>query len=198
MSNLTLHSSNRSRRSNSNPRVPVRYSVPVGGLPDIVIIRPTEPLGRKLGIRPMEIQPLNANPFADWTCHLFAAGRTPYFLALNTASLYTVLFPAARISRLATFESRLFGHLQGALVQDGFEFHYKRLIDSQGGPVNYARPLNSATGGTIVDLSDLATYYLEEPGATPDTVSARINQAPLAAIDHTSPKGAFRALSFRH
>ena len=162
-----------------------------------MIIRPTEPLGRKLGIRPMEIQPLNANPFADWTCHVFAAGRAPYFLALNTASLYTILFSAYRINRAANFESRLFGHLQGHLMQDGFEFHYKRLIDSQSGAVSYARPLNSTTGGAIVDLAELAGYYLEEEGASPDGVAERINHAPLSAIGHVSPRDAFRGLSFR-
>jgi hypothetical protein len=32
--------------------------------------------------------PLDENPYADWSCHLFTADRTQYIILSNTASLY--------------------------------------------------------------------------------------------------------------
>lgn len=162
-----------------------------------MILRLSDALSKKIKVTPAELAPLNANPFADWTCHVFAAGRTPYILAANTASLYAVLFPGRRVTRGANFESTLLGQLQEHLIGDGFEFLYKRLIDEVGGRVNYSKPLNPMITGALNDLAELATYYLEGEALSPDTVAEKINRSPLSVIGHAHPRDAFRALSFR-
>lgn len=162
-----------------------------------MILRPCDTLARKISVRPTESLPLNANPFADWSCVLFRAARVQYILAANTASLYAVLFPGRRITRDALFESALFGHLQEHLFTDGFEFLYKRLIDSEGAQIQYSRPLNAATTGALQDLAELATFYLEADKLPPGAVADKINRSPLSAIGHAPPHHAFRALSFQ-
>ncbi|MBX3177152.1 MAG: hypothetical protein KF886_07325 [Candidatus Hydrogenedentes bacterium] len=159
-----------------------------------MIVRLTPELGKRIGVSPAEMHPLNANPFADWSCHVFPAARSPHIVALNTASLYAVLFSGQRINRKNTFESALFGHLRDQIIGDGFEFLYRRLIDIQGGEIQYSRPLNPVLRGTIADLAELAAHYLETQRLAPRDVAERINTAPLAAIGHAHPRDAFRAL----
>lgn len=161
-----------------------------------MILRLSAELARKIRALPVEQQPLNANPFADWSCHVFPSGRGQFILAANTASLYVVLFPGRRVSRPANLESALFGHLQERLLNDGFEFLYKRLIDAQGGDLLYARPLNLAAIGTLRDLAEVAAHYIEAEKLSPDDAALRINAVPLAALNHHTPRDAFRGLTF--
>ncbi len=161
-----------------------------------MILRLSDALSKKIKLTPTELAPLNANPFADWSCHCFAAGGAPFVLAANTASFYTVVFPGRRITRHGQFESSLLGQLQEFIVRDGFEFIYKRLIDSEGADVSYSRPLNPVVTGALTDLSELAAHLLEEEKRPPDEVANRINRSPLSVIKHAHPRDAFRALSF--
>jgi hypothetical protein len=161
-----------------------------------MILRLSDELARKIRALPVTQQPLNANPFADWSCHAFPSGRGQFILAANTASLYVVLFPGRRVTRPANLESALFAHLQERLLNDGFEFLYKRLIDTQGGDVLYARPLNLTAIGTLRDLAEIAAHYIEAERLTPDEAANRINTVSLAAANHHTPRDAFRSLSF--
>lgn len=162
-----------------------------------MILRLTDELSRKIKLTPTELVPLNANPFADWSCHIFTSGRTPYILAANTASLYVVLFPGRRITRNTHFESALLGQLQTCIMGDGFEFLYKRLIDTEGGEISYSRPLNPSITGALKDLSEMANYHIENEKRALEDVAEQLNHAPLSIIGHAHPRDAFRALSFQ-
>jgi uncharacterized protein DUF6933 len=45
-------------------------------------------LGKKIHLAPARWLPADANPFADWSAHLFTAERVQYLMLTNTASLY--------------------------------------------------------------------------------------------------------------
>ncbi len=63
-----------------------------------MILRLSQKLAKKVKTTPTRVLPLDANPFADWSAHLFTADRTQYILFSNTASLYsTVLYGAGTI-----------------------------------------------------------------------------------------------------
>lgn len=159
-----------------------------------MIVRLTPELGKRIGVSPADMHPLNANPFADWSCHVFPASGAPHIVALNTASLYAVLFPGQRINRRNTFESSFFSHVREQLIGDGFEFLYRRLVDAPAGAIQYSRPLSPMLRATIADLGELAAHYLETQRLPPSEVAEKINAAPLAAIGHAHPRDAFRAL----
>ena len=58
-----------------------------------MIFRLSKTLNTKIGAGALPKLPLNENPFADWSAHLFVADRTQYILLSNTKSLYSaVLF----------------------------------------------------------------------------------------------------------
>lgn len=56
-----------------------------------MIFRLSQRLARKLKIDGLRSLPLNENPFADWSAHLFTIARTQYIIVVNTKSLYSVL-----------------------------------------------------------------------------------------------------------
>ena len=56
-----------------------------------MILRLTAKLGEKVGLLPETRLPLDENPFADWTGHLFRAERVQYIIIANTPSLYSLV-----------------------------------------------------------------------------------------------------------
>ena len=68
-----------------------------------MILRVTAKLGKKIKHIPSEALPLDADPFADWSAHLFTAERRQYILLANTTSLYTVVMPGRGITSVDTF-----------------------------------------------------------------------------------------------
>ena len=58
-----------------------------------MIFRLSQKLNTKIKAGALRALPLDDNPFADWSAHLFVADRTQYILVSNTKSLYsTVMF----------------------------------------------------------------------------------------------------------
>jgi hypothetical protein len=43
-----------------------------------MILRLSHALGSKIKAGTLQPMPLDANPYADWSCHLFTADRTKY------------------------------------------------------------------------------------------------------------------------
>lgn len=162
-----------------------------------MILRLSESLSKKIRVIPTELRPLNANPFADYSCHFFTADGGQYVLAANTASLYAVVFPGQYLTRSTLFEDTFFEQLQGYIVGDGFEFLYKRLIGTQAAPICYSRPLNPLVSGAVRDLTDCAREYLDRKRHTLGEVTTLINQSPMPAIQHLRPRDAFRTLTLQ-
>ena len=163
-----------------------------------MIVRLSESLSKQIRVTPTELRPLNANPFADFTGHFFVAESGSYILAVNTASLYGVVFPGQRITRSTLFEPALAEQLRGYLVEDGFEFLYKRLIAAESATVSYSRPLNPLVSGAIRDLADRARTHLKRHRYSLVEVMEMINRSPLSAIQHVRPRDAFRTLTLHH
>ncbi|HEY7155332.1 MAG TPA: hypothetical protein VH575_15320 [Gemmataceae bacterium] len=54
-----------------------------------MIFRVSQKLNAKIKAGALRALPLHENPLADWSAHLFVAGRTQYVLLSNTRSLYS-------------------------------------------------------------------------------------------------------------
>jgi hypothetical protein len=54
-----------------------------------MILRLSQKLNKKIQAGKLSEMPLDDNPYADWSCHLFTADRTQYIIMSNTASLYS-------------------------------------------------------------------------------------------------------------
>jgi hypothetical protein len=56
-----------------------------------MIFRISQKLAKKLKEGELPSLPLDENPYADWSAHLFTVARTQYIIMANTKSLYSVV-----------------------------------------------------------------------------------------------------------
>ena len=71
-----------------------------------MIIRLSQKLTKKINAGKQTEMPLDENPYADWSCHLFTADRTQYIILSNTASLYSCVMYGQGITDDSRFIER--------------------------------------------------------------------------------------------
>ena len=71
-----------------------------------MILRLSQKLNTKIKAGKLAEMPLDKNPYADWSCHLFTADRSQYIILMNTASLYSCVMYGRGISNDSTFIAR--------------------------------------------------------------------------------------------
>jgi hypothetical protein len=144
--------------------------------------------------------PLDDNPYADWSAHLFTVARTQYIIFANTKALYSVVMYAKGITDCSEFISRALGALREFMEDDGRSFIYQRLIAPTSGNVRFAKALDRSVTGSINELVKFAKVWLEECEVSPHEVGFKLNDIPMSAIARSKsegygkPKEAFKAL----
>jgi hypothetical protein len=168
-----------------------------------VIFRLSQKLATKLKEGRLPEVPLDDNPYADWSAHLFTVARTQYIIVANTQSLYSVVFYGQGITDYSHFISRALSALGEFMEDDGQSFVYQRLIAPTSGSVKFAKALDKSTVGSINELVKFATFYLEDDeDITPFEIGNRLNDVLLSALapekrGYGKPNEAFRALGSR-
>lgn len=160
-----------------------------------MILRLSQKLAKKVKVNPAEILPPDPNPFADWSGHLFTADRAQYILLANTPSLYS----AVMYGRGITDDSELFDHAMGFLrelmVEDGFEFLFRRFVAPAAKVVRFSKALNRSVTGSMNDLVYRAQVYLVEMELSPMETSSRLNDVPMSAFQYRTPREVFGAMN---
>ncbi|HMF11239.1 MAG TPA: hypothetical protein VKE94_03005, partial [Gemmataceae bacterium] len=93
-----------------------------------MIFRLSQKLNTKIKAGALRALPLHENPLADWSAHLFVAGRTQYLLLSNTKSLYSTVMYGRGITTDSHFIERALGGIREFMEADGQAFVYRRLI----------------------------------------------------------------------
>ena len=162
-----------------------------------MIIRLTQKLGDKIGVRPRQALPRVPNPFADWTARLFTAQRTQYILLANTTSLYSMVFFGRGLTHEGVFLDRALSELRETLVYDGFGCINQRLIVPTTDRVSFSKTDDRRVLGSIGELVFQAQCHLEDPEAAHDAVAARLNGILLSIIGNGCPRETFQAMTRR-
>lgn len=162
-----------------------------------MILRLSDKLSKRIGVKPIDSLPMSANPFADWSSHVFDAGRSEYILSANTATLYSVVFPARGIKGEVAFRSNMLAQLRAAMIEDGFEFHYKRLIDVESDVPSYSKAFSRGVIGSMNDLAEMASYGIEQQGKSPEETTRMLNATTFSVIGQATPREAFLHTGFR-
>ena len=144
--------------------------------------------------------PLDENPYADWSAHLFTVARTQYIIVANTRALYSVVFYGKGITDYSEFISRALSALRAFMEDDGQSFVYQRLIAPTSGSVKFAKALDRSVTGSLNELVKFATYYLEDGETSPFEIGFKLNDVLLSALapskkdGYGRPHEAFKAL----
>jgi len=159
-----------------------------------MIIRLSQKLGQKIKESPTRTLPLDANPLADWSAHVFTADRAQYVLLTNTAALYSALIHGAGI----TSDNRLFDRgreaLRELMTYDGLEFLYMRLVAPTTETVRFSKSLNRSVTSSMNDLVRVAKLMLIQDKLSPYDVALRLNEMPMSAIRYANPREALKSL----
>jgi hypothetical protein len=159
-----------------------------------MILRLSQKLAAKIKSGKLSDKPLDPNPYADWSCHLFTADRTQYILLSNTTSLYSCVMYGAGITDDSQFTERALSAIREFMEDDGQAFVYQQFIAPASSTVSFAKALNRSVTGSMTDLVKHSTYWLTEDEVSPHELGFRLNDIPMSALDYANPRERFNQL----
>ena len=165
-----------------------------------MIFRLSHKLNTKIKAGALRALPLNENPYADWSAHLFAADRTQYVILSNTKSLYSTVMYGKGSTNDSHFIQRALGSIREFMEADGQEFAYHRFIAPACTSVRFAKALNRSVTGSMNDLIGHAIAWLTEGDLSPHDVGFKLNNVFLSALavgpsaSSGKPREAFKSL----
>ena len=166
-----------------------------------MIFRLSQKLATKLKEGNLPEVPLDENPYADWSAHLFTADRAQYIIVTNTRALYSVVTFGKGITNGGLFIDRALSALREFMEDDGQSFVYQRLIAPASEKVRFAKVPDRSVTGSINELVKFATYYLEDGDTSPHEVGFKLNDVLLSALapskkdGYGKPNEAFKMLA---
>ena len=166
-----------------------------------MIFRLSQKLNSKIKAGVLDTVPLDDNPYADWSAHLFTADRTQYIILSNTISLYSTVMYAKGIRNDGIFIERTMDSVRGLMESDGQEFVYRKFIAPACQSVQFAKALDRSVAGSMNDLINQAMYLLAEDDLSPHDLGFRLNDTLLSALateksrGYGKPNEAFRLLA---
>ena len=165
-----------------------------------MIFRLSQKLAKKLKTAATDTLPLDENPYADWSAHVFAVGRTQYILVANTKSLYSVVMQGKGIANDKKFTERALSTIREFMKDDGQEFVYREFIEPASDDVQFGKALNRSVTGSMNELIEFAELLLAED-MSPHNVSSRLNDVLLSVLatkesrGYGRPREAFKLLA---
>ena len=152
-----------------------------------MIFRLSQKLNAKLKAGTLAALPLDENPLADWSSHLFTADRTRYVIVCNTKSLYSTVMYAKGITNENTFIIRALSCVREFMQDDGHASAYERIIAPASASVRFTSALNRSVTSSLNDLVYVASVWLTEGEISPHDVGFKLNITPFSR--HSCPTG---------
>ena len=165
-----------------------------------MIFRLSQKLNSKIKAGKLTDMPLDENPYADWSCHLFTADRTQYIIMSNTTSLYSCVMYGKGITDDSRFIERALSTIREFMQDDGQQFAYEKFIAPASGTVSFSKALNRSVTGSMNELVMAAQMYLAEDDMSPHEVGFKLNGILLSTLKnaegrkYAEPRDAFKRL----
>ena len=159
-----------------------------------MIFRLSQKLNTKIKTGSLPTLPLDDNPLADWSAHVFIAERMQHLLVTNTKSLYSIVTAGKGVTDGRTFVERTLSNLGEFLADDGQPFVFRRFILPADDTVRFARALDRSVTGSMNELVADAKYCLLERGLAPYEVGFELNDIPRSSLKYASAREAFKSL----
>ena len=166
-----------------------------------MIFRLSQQLCTKIKAGKLSDTPLDENPFADCSAHLFVADQTQYIILSNTKSLYSTVLFAKGITGDSRFIERALSSIREFMQDDGQQFVYCRFIAPASGTVRFAKALDRTVTSSMNQLVFAAKIMLAEGRLSPHDVGFKLNDfllsaiAPDKAAKYGKPNEAFKTLA---
>jgi hypothetical protein len=151
---------------------------------DAMIFRLSQKLNTKIKAGTLPAMPLDDNPLADWSAHLFLADRTQYILLSNTKSLYSTVLYGKGITNDSDFIQRALSSIRAFMEEDGQGAAYERFVAPASASVRFAKALNRSVTGSMNDMTNHAAYWLAAGDVSPFEIGSRLKEIPMSALKH--------------
>lgn len=151
-----------------------------------MIFRLTQKLNKKIKTGSLETAPLDDNPFADWTCHLFTANRRQYILLSNTKTFYSCVMNGKGITNGTVFIKRALNTIRELMEANGQVFVYSKFIAPESESVQFAKSLNRTVIGSVNNLAIMAGFYIDDGMLLPE-INDGLNGVPMSGLG--KPRG---------
>ena len=152
-----------------------------------MIFRLSQKLNAKIKAGALRALPPHENPLADWSAHLFVAGRMQYLLLSNTKSLYSTVLYGRGVTTDSHFIERALGGIRDFMEAQAQGDIFRRLIAPASATVRFAKALDRSVTGSMNDLIGRATLWLAEGELSLYEVGDRLNDTLLSALGHGKP-----------
>jgi hypothetical protein len=146
--------------------------------------RLSQKLNDKIKAGTLPALPLDDNPLADWSAHLFLADRTQYILLSNTKSLISTVMFGKGITNDSDFLMRALSSIREFMEDEGQGAAYERFIAPASGTVRFAKALNRSVTGSMNDMTKHAAYWLAAGDVAPSEIGSRLKEIPMSALKH--------------
>lgn len=156
-----------------------------------MIFRLSTKLAAKLKVTPSKAQPLDENPFADWSAHIFTADRTQFVIVTNTASLYSTVFYGRGIPSDSHFSERAVSSLREFIEDDGLAIIYKKFVAPASNKVQFSKALNRSVTGSMNNLIVHAKMWLTEGELSSHDTAFKLNDIPFSPFKYRKPREVF-------
>jgi hypothetical protein len=158
-----------------------------------MIIRLTQQLEDKIGVKAATYIPSHLNPYLDWTGDAFAAGKESYIILTNTPSLYSMLMQGRGVVNEGIFINQALHGLRELMSRDDAGFIYQRLIAPDAKLVRYSRAADKTVLSAMNDIAHQAKHWIEQERLSLLEISGRLNESAALAPNRPSPSEAFRS-----
>ncbi|MBA3483184.1 MAG: hypothetical protein H0T51_15355 [Pirellulales bacterium] len=159
-----------------------------------MIFRLSQKLQLKIKAGPLATKPLNANPYADWSSHVFTADRAQYIILTNTRSLYSCVLHGRGVSDDDAFIKRAFSNIREFMEYDGQSFAYMKFVAPETGVISFAKAFDRSVTGSMNDMIQCAKIWLIEEDLSPFDVGFKLNDMPMSALKYSKPREVFKSL----
>lgn len=165
-----------------------------------MIFRLSQKLNHKIKVGTLGMLPLDENPLADWSAHLFEATRKQYILLSNTKLLFSTVLPGKGITNTSRFIEDALSGIRELMKAESQEFAHERFIAPVSEPVRFAKALDRSVTGSMNDLINNAAFWLTEADLSPPEVAIKLNDILLSALGRSKscpygkPRESFSAL----
>ena len=152
---------------------------PVQRLP--VIFRPSQKLCTKIKAGPLQAAPLDENPFADWSAHVFVVERTQYILVSNTKSLYSTVLLGKGITNESHFINHALSGIRSSLDAYGLASVYDRFVAPASETVRFVKALDRSVTSSLNQLIFHATAIMIDDQLSPHDLGRELNDILMSA-----------------
>jgi hypothetical protein len=159
-----------------------------------MIFRLTKKMAKKIKQQPPESCPPAANPYTDWSVHLFSCERLQYIIVTNTASLYSMVLYGRGISDSSRFVEYALEYMEKFLSKDGFEEQFRWFIVPDAEEIIFSKLTDRHVIGSMNEFIYMAKWFFVEDYLSIFEASKKINEIPMSLLKYYDSKMEFSKL----